>query len=341
MHPNTEQYDDHQSRDSFRKPKSARRTLLKDDGDLPEGLISGTVTAVMGNSFVVESHEGDCGEVECVAAGTMISSHQRATIIAVGDRVFYTLTDNSGENIGTISRLEERRNVLSRQAVHIQEKEHVIASNIDKLLIFCSASDPIYNVKLIDRYLVTAELNSITPIICVNKTDLFFSKEMEQDFDIYKELGIPVYFLSVKKNSGIEPVIAELTDSVSVLSGPSGAGKSTLLNKVLGVEYQTVQDISNRTSKGMHTTSAARMFSLPSIRCRIIDTPGIREFGIFGLEKEELSLYFHDFDKFAGDCRFQPCTHLHEPGCAVMAALEAGLINPIRYESYLNIYDSL
>jgi ribosome biogenesis GTPase len=352
MQLNLDKFDKQKGKSTFKHPKSNLRTLIKDQGNLPPDALYGLVTAVLGRTYLVEKLSDDLSDNQvylCTAGGTIISDHRFTNIVAVGDKVYFQAKKRKDkEGTGVIIKVEQRKNVLSRNSVGIESREHVLASNIDNLIIFMSANEPYYNKKLIDRFLVTAELNSIAPIICINKIELMELDYIQEDLEIYNELDIPLFLLSVRNNIGVREVVDYIKDSYSVLAGPSGVGKSTFLNSLIGNEYQNVQEISARTNKGQHTTSAARMFKIPNTfefeempKGRLIDTPGIREFGIFGIEKKELGLYYHDFDEYASKCKFAPCTHIHEPNCNVVQAVDDGLISVERYESYINIFVSL
>jgi ribosome biogenesis GTPase / thiamine phosphate phosphatase len=310
--------------------------------------------------------------IECSIAGTLVNKNKGATIAATGDYVYFTLNKSNLERYyeqtaisrgerplaptieqphsstieqslvytGLIVAIEERTSWLSRKPL-IGIKEDVIAANIDNLIILASAAEPVYNRRLIDRFLVAAEFGEIAPILCINKVDLFDSPEMRKDFVVYEKMGVPVFFISSKTGKGILELMKFIKDHDSVISGSSGVGKSTLINKIFDKDIMSVKAVSEQSGKGKHTTSFVRMIEFPDSKGSIIDTPGIREFGITGVRKEDLALLFYDFEKFYGHCRFMPCTHTHEPGCAVKEAAESGVIDPQRYESYLNIYNSM
>lgn len=322
---------------------TTKRVLVKEKGKIPDDALRGRVIAVKGRSYLVRSLEqNDSGLFDCYKAGTIISKNKNSSLVAVGDYVFVLpekLEKKEEIGNGTIIAVEERSSFLSRTDIRTPA-ERLIAANIDHLVIMASARQPRYNKRLIDRLLVAGELGNLKPIICLNKIDLGDDKKIKDDLSVYYELDIDIFLTSFNTKEGINEIKNFLKERSSVLIGASGVGKSTLINSLLGKQVQKISDISKKTSKGKHTTSFIRMFNLADSG-EIIDTPGIREFGIYGLEQQELTLYFHDFDEFYENCRFMPCTHTHEPGCAIKEAVENNEIDEERYESYLNIYESL
>ena len=323
--------------------RTSKRTLIKTEGILPANAEKGIVVAALARKLIVEPNNNPNKIIECTTAGSLVSSNVNSTIATIGDEVWFLRRDKSSAkdfNLGTIIKIEERKNCFTRKAAGKEPYEQVLASNVDKVLIFMSALHPLYNRRLIDRLVVASELNCILPIICINKIDLIDTKELSKDFDIYVQLGIEVFFTSIIFNRGVNKLYNAINTSNILMCGPSGVGKSSFLNNIFGNEYQVVQDIAESTSKGKHTTSSSKLFRF-SEGGSIIDTPGIREFGIWGLERNELSLYFHDFDKFSLNCKYPSCTHTHEPECSIIEAYENHELDPQRYESYLNILDSL
>lgn len=331
----------------FRQKKSPKRVLVKKSGKLPDGAIPGRVIGSVGKTFFIEYVDSDSQlkkVAECRIGGTIISPYTDSSIAAVGDDVFISF-----ENIyskqppvpsGTILMVGERFSKLSRKAAGNEPLEHVITSNIDNLIIVVSAASPPYNTRLVDRLLVAAELGNLDPVILINKIDLSDKKVVKNDFSIYAEMGINCIFISALYNKGLVKLKNGMKEKNSVLIGSSGVGKSTIINKILGEEIQSVKEVSEKTSKGRHNTSYVRMFPLP-FGGSVVDTPGIREFGVLEIGKLELAMYFHDFLPYIQDCRFIPCTHTHEPDCAVVEAVESGKISFDRYESYLNFYETL
>lgn len=354
---NKNDYDEEEKSQKFLLVK--KRTILKNSLKDISNYKLGKIVTSFGSSYLVQelilselnqkliSHTNskkyaikDDTIYECILSGTLVSRNKKSTILAVGDIVYFEQEKqiNSSKDIYRIVQVFDRHSWLSRKDV-LSPNEHIIAANVDKLLIQMSAAEPMYNRRLIDRYLVAAEQGEIEPAICINKIDLLDCKELRQDFQVYEKMEIPVFFISAMNQSGLEPIMKFIKDSVTVISGPSGVGKSTLINNIIGINTQIVQEISERTNKGRHTTSFVKLFTADN-GIQIIDTPGIREFAVHGIKKEELALYFKDFEDFHLNCKFLPCTHTHEPGCAVKEAVENGLIDIDRYESYLNLYDS-
>lgn len=262
--------------------------------------------------------------------------------VAVGDHV--TLRLNEDDDTGLITDIHERRNKLSRRAAgHRAEREHVIVANIDRAWGVQAVRLPNINPGFIDRFLVMAEIYEIPAGLVFNKVDLMRTTDrdhIESLRALYAELGYPVHMTSATEGTGLEGFREALADKINVVTGPSGVGKSTLLNAVEpGLEISTGA-VSEKTSKGTHTTTHAALHAL-SGGGYVVDTPGIREFGILDLRPDELAFFFVEFLPYLNECRFDDCTHDHEPGCAIKDAVEAGEISERRYESYLNILDSL
>lgn len=331
-------------REPIRKGKSNKRTLIKASGITREGALEGRVISVAAKTSIIEyvNENNEIIRLECFTGGSVISPHKHSTIVSAGDKVYFMPGEaNEGSQCyGNIIKVDERKSKLSRVDPANTNREQVLASNIDGVLILSSTFDPEINPRLIDRFLVSAMLGKIEAAICVNKIDLAEKDVFEDFFEIYKKMNIPVFFISAKHGEGTDELKKYLQNRTTVISGPSGAGKSTLLNRIMGKPVQTVQEISERTGKGRHTTSFASGFDLEG-GGHLIDTPGIREFGIWDLTKDELTLFFPEFNEFFHGCKYLPCTHTHEPHCKVQEAREKGLIAEERYESYLNILETL
>ncbi len=329
----------------IRKTCISKRKLVRRTGEIITNTETATVIAIIGNVVIVEldnAHESEY--LECVVSGKLISPHSSSSLVVVGDKVKIVRSNSIGKDsgllLGRVVAVEQRDTYFSRKVASKANREHVVAANCDKILILCSLADPIYNRRFIDRVLLAAKFGDVEPAICVNKIDLFDDISMfEEDFEVYRKLGYRVFFMSALKNDGIDEIFNYIENFVTLLFGPSGVGKSTLLNDFFGEQVQEVTEISQRTGKGQHTTSAVKMFKLNNTT-RIIDSPGVREFALWNVKKNELPLYFDDFVEYMHKCKFSPCTHICEPDCAVINAVEAGEIDAERYNSYLNILDT-
>jgi ribosome biogenesis GTPase len=247
--------------------------------------------------------------------------------VAVGDRVLFSETHRRVEEI------LPRSTVLSRPDPHNPRVQRIIAANIDLVVNVVSIESPPLRPGLIDRYLIAIEASGAEPLICVNKIDLGGSGAELQP---YRDLGIPVIECSAATGAGMEQLRSALTGKLCVFTGHSGVGKSSLLNALAPEADAATGDVSEAHGKGRHTTTGSRLYELED-GAVIIDTPGIREFGLWDIPQEEVRLYFHEFDAFAVQCGFGDCTHTHEPRCAVKEAVEAERIPRPRYESYLRI----
>jgi ribosome biogenesis GTPase len=261
--------------------------------------------------------------------------------LAVGDEVELDL-ENDADNTGMISEIYERRNYITRQSPAHKMHHHIIAANLDQSLVFATLKDPRTSQGFIDRFLVTCEAYHVPAIIVFNKSDIYRQKELdkyEELKQVYTDIGYTVVKMSVEKNEGVEEVKALLKGKTTLMSGHSGVGKSSFINKIFPSFHLKTRDVSGWSGKGMHTTTFAEMFDLPE-GGRLIDTPGLREFGIVAISKQELSHYFPEMRALLNQCQFNNCLHINEPGCAIKKALEEGRINAERYISYWNILDS-
>ncbi len=333
-------FDELQKREKLKlstKSKLIRKTINNN----PQ-YIRGRAISVIGKTVQVELDTNDKIVYECIVSGRINSPHIRANIVCVGDYVKF-LVDEANEHIlsGRIIEIEERIRKFSRKLPGKNYSEHVIAANIDYVVFFLSAFDPAYNKKLIDRLLIGAEIGLVKPIICINKIDLASStKEIAKDLEVYDKLNIPTFLISVNQNKGIKPLKKMIQDKTTLIFGPSGVGKSSFINLILKNDLQKVSEVSEKTGKGLHTTSFVKLIHCEK-NTTIIDSPGIREFGLWDMDKLNLCFHFHDFDKYYPECKFKPCTHIHEPNCAVINAVENGEIDLERYQSYINIYETI
>ncbi len=255
------------------------------------------------------------------------------SILAPGDRVRVdALPDDP-----CVSAVQRRRSKLSRPATKGQ-REQVIAVNVDHILCVVAVAQPRFKVGVLDRFLIAADIGHIHPIVVVNKTDL--AEEPPREFDVYRDLNLPVIFTSCETGEGIDRLRTHLENSVSVLAGQSGVGKTSLINCLHPDIALETREVSDYNEKGRHTTTTSRLYHLAN-GIDIIDTPGIRQLGVWDLTKEEAALYFPDIAALGEHCRFRDCSHTHEPGCAVREALETGALAAVRYRSYCRIRDSL
>ena len=262
--------------------------------------------------------------------------------IAVGDEIEMEL-ENELENTTTITHIYERRNYINRQSPAHKMQHHIVASNLDQSLLFATLKEPRTSQGFIDRFLITAEAYHVPAVIVFNKTDIYKKKEQEKLQALkkmYETIGYKVVAMSVKENTGVDEVQLLLKNKVTLMSGHSGVGKSSFINAVFPEILLRTQEVSDWSGKGLHTTTFAEMFDLP-FGGKIIDTPGIREFGLVDIKKQELSHYFPEMRTLINDCQFNNCLHTNEPGCAVKEAVNNGTISIDRYVSYCNILDSI
>lgn len=262
--------------------------------------------------------------------------------VAVGDEVEME-PEHESESTALILKISDRRNYINRQSPRSRHQHHVIAANIDQSLLIATLKEPRTSQGFIDRFLVASEMYHVPSFLVFNKSDLYRKKELEQ-FEkwklMYEQIGYPVLLISVSANSGMDKVKQILKNKITLLSGHSGVGKTTFINAIIpGLNLKTRQ-VSGWSGKGLHTTTFAEMFDLPGGGC-IIDTPGVREFGLVHVSRAELSHYFPEMRAVLNHCRFNNCLHVNEPGCAVRQAVSEGKIHDDRYSSYLTILDSI
>ncbi len=262
--------------------------------------------------------------------------------IAVGDEVEIEM-ENELEHSVTITAIHERRNYINRQSPSHKMQHHIVASNLDQSLLFATLKEPRTSEGFIDRFLVTCEAYHVPAVIVFNKTDLYKKKELEKLETwtrMYNSIGYKVVAMSVKENEGVEEVKQLLKDRITLMSGHSGVGKSSFINAVFPGLILKTKEVSNWSGKGMHTTTFAEMFDLP-LGGKIIDTPGLREFGLVNIPRQEISHYFPEMRALLNQCQFNNCMHINEPGCAIKEAVAAGSITEDRYVSYYNILESV
>jgi len=278
---------------------------------------------------------------ECTIPGKFRLEKKEVTNpVAVGDMVDFNVND---DGTGIISEIKERENYIPRQATHGKRGEQILVANVDRAWVVQSVKEPKLNTGFTDRFLVTCEAYEIPAGLVINKMDLANRKAagfIEMISELYRSLGYPVLNTSIKDDDSLATLIKNLKGKTSVFIGPSGVGKTSLLNVIDPELNLKVGEISSYSQKGKHTTTFARLVPLQA-GGYIVDTPGIREFGIVNVEKSELSLFFPEMIEPRENCKYYNCTHYHEPDCGVAEAYQQGKIDPGRYESYLNILESL
>ncbi len=262
--------------------------------------------------------------------------------LAVGDKVDFEKEENE-DGFMIINNIYPRKNYITRQSPHNKHQHHIIASNLDQSLLFATLKDPKTSRGFIDRFLVASEAYHVPAILVFNKVDVYKKKELEklEEFTLeYERAGYKVLPMSIMENKGVDEVVELLKNKTTLLSGHSGVGKSSFVNYIFpGITLKT-QDVSGWSGKGLHTTTFAEMYDLPGVG-RIIDTPGLREFALMDIEREELSHYFPEMKELINECRFNNCMHIEEPDCAVKHAVNEGKISEERYISYRTILDSI
>lgn len=259
--------------------------------------------------------------------------------IAVGDHVDIELEPD--QETGLITFLHPRKNYIIRKSINLSKQAQIIAANLDQAFLIVTLASPRTSLGFIDRFLVTAEAYHIPAKLIFNKLDLFSDEGLEilEEYQsIYEKAGYPCYSVSAIKETNLDQIRDLLKDQVTLVSGHSGVGKSTLINALLPGKELKTGEISDWSDKGKHTTTFAEMFPLP-FGGYLIDTPGIRELGVFDIEKQELGRFFPEIKQLMSSCRFHNCRHINEPGCAVLNALENDEMETSRYDSYLSIYN--
>ena len=277
----------------------------------------------------------EAGETRSVSMrGRLKKESGDAIKLAVGDDVVLERDERNSDWV--ITEILERRSKLARRAPGGARGERVIAANIDQVVVVFAAANPEPHPRMLDRFLVIAEGNDLKARIIINKIDLVDIAATRERFADYTRAGYPLHFTSVKRGDGLEEVRDTLAGRVSVLSGPSGVGKSSLMNTLFAGLNLRVGEISESVNKGRHTTVGAMLHPLPGGGA-VVDTPGLREVGMWGLDPDALDVCFPELRPYLNQCRFRDCTHAVEPGCAVRAALEAGEVSRARWESYLKL----
>jgi ribosome biogenesis GTPase len=295
-----------------------------------DDLLKGLVIRAQSGFFDVETKKE---VIRSRLRGRLTQGPQETDVAALGDRVVISLAE---DGMGVIEQVEERQSVLSRQAPGREEIEQVIVANVDQMVFVFACADPDPNFRMLDRFLVVAEREELPAVIVANKIDLVQKRSAKAEFGEYARLGYKVLYTSATKGNGIRGLRKVLHNKLSVLAGPSGAGKSSLLNRIQpGLGLRT-GEISQATGRGQHTTVVPELLPLKN-GGYVADTPGLKALALWDIEPEELDAYFREIRPLVAECEFSDCTHVHEPGCAVIEAVESGRISIERYESYQRI----
>ena len=299
--------------------------------------MQGTVIKSSGSVYGVRAIDGTV--IDCRVKGNFRLKGIRSTNpVAVGDNVVFDMREDGTAYIVDIL---ERKNYIVRKASNLSKQSHILAANLDLCFLIVTVSHPVTATTFIDRFLASAEAYRVPVVIVFNKTDLYNNteqEELEYLTALYESIGYRCLHTSTVTNSGIDTLKEMMQGKTSLFAGNSGVGKSSLVNAISPEIAAKVGEISKTHDTGMHTTTYTEMFEfMPD--SYIVDTPGVKGFGTFDMEVEEISHYFVEFFELSKDCRYGNCTHTHEPGCAVLEALERGEVAPSRYQSYLSMLD--
>ena len=301
--------------------------------------MKGLVIKNTGSWYTVLTDDGPT--VDCKIKGNFRLRGIRSTNpVAVGDRVTITCPSEGGREGAFITEIEDRRNYIIRKSINLSKQSHILAANVDQALLIITVSKPETSTTFIDRFLASAEAYRVPVILIFNKTDLLSDEELHYQqmmIQLYETIGYECRAVSAKTHEGIEELHSLLEGKITLLSGNSGVGKSTIINHLIPGANLRTADISDAHQMGLHTTTFSEM--IPFGSGWLIDTPGIKGFGTFDMEREELTSYFKEIFEFSKQCRFSNCTHTHEPGCAVLKAVEDHFIAQSRYQSYLSMLD--
>ena len=282
----------------------------------------------------------DGNTVNCKMRGVLRLKGLRCTNpVAVGDRV---QVEDKGGDAPVVGDIEPRRNYIIRRSSNLSKEFQIIAANLDQAVLVATLTNPETSTTFIDRFLATAEAYQVPAVLAFNKIDLLDTDEWRGRLDelktLYESIGYPVVTMSAATGEGADALRAQLAGKMSLLSGNSGVGKSSIINLLVPDAHVRVGDVSHTHHKGMHTTTFSELLDLPDGGA-IIDTPGVKAFGTIDFERAEVAHYFPEIFRISDDCRFNNCTHTHEPGCAVLEAVEQGKIAPSRFTSYLSILE--
>lgn len=299
--------------------------------------MKGLVIKNTGSWYTVKTDDGQLIESK-IKGNFRLKGIRSTNPVAVGDHV-EIITNQEGTAF--ISAIEDRRNYIIRKSPNLSKQSHILAANVDQALLVVTVNYPQTSTTFIDRFLASAEAYSVPVVLVFNKHDLLSEEELHYEkmmCTLYETVGYKCVEISAETGEGVEQLFPILKDKISLLSGNSGVGKSTLINRLIPHASQRTAEISDAHNTGMHTTTFSEMIELPE-GGYLIDTPGIKGFGTFDIEKEELTSYFKEIFHFSKDCRFSNCTHTHEPGCAVIKAVEDHFIAASRFQSYLSMLE--
>lgn len=297
----------------------------------------GLVIKNTGSWYQVKTDDGDL--IDCKIRGNFRLKGIRSTNpVAVGDYVFITLNP---EGTAFITEIEDRNNFIIRKATNLSKQSHILAANLDQVLLIVTVARPVTSTVFIDRFLAGAEAYRVPVVLLFNKVDDLNENEvlyLNGLINLYENIGYPCFKVSAKLGLGLDAIMASINNKVTLVSGNSGVGKSTFINAILPNLKLRTAEISDMHEMGIHTTTFSEMYEIPS-GGYLIDTPGIKGFGTFDMEEEEIGHYFKEIFMFSKDCKYNNCTHTHEPGCAVLKAVEEHFISVSRYQSYLSMLE--
>ncbi|MFC2086931.1 ribosome small subunit-dependent GTPase A [Bacteroidota bacterium] len=298
----------------------------------------GLVVKSTGNFYKVKNNENKI--FSCKVRGKLKHTGIKSTNpVAVGDIVTFSM--NKFDDVGLINEIKERKNYIIRKATNLSKQTHIIAANVDQVLLVISVKNPVCSLMFIDRFLITAEAFDIPAVLIINKVDLIRSEEnkmLQEYIDIYKLAGYSHLEVSALTGYNIEKLAEIMRNKTSVITGNSGVGKSSIINRIDPALKLKVKDISDSHQTGKHATTYAEMFPL-KFGGYIIDTPGIKSFGLPNFDKNELFHFFPEIFNYSKNCKFYNCTHIHEPDCYVIKMVEEGLIAYSRYRNYVYIFN--
>lgn len=309
---------------------------------LPEGKSLREESLRFAQAGFDDGHPVVDGLVPCKVKGNFRLKGIRTTNpVAVGDIVEYEINK---EGFAFINKIQERRNYIIRKASNLSKQAHILACNLDQVVLVVTVAHPQTATTFIDRFLATAEAYRVPAVIVINKMDIYDEDETRYANNLallYRHIGYPVYLMSVETGDGMDEFRQQLYGKTTLLAGNSGVGKSSLINSLIPEASAKTAEISDSHDQGTHTTTFSEMYEIPTDTAGsyLIDTPGIRGFGTIEFEKETVGHYFKDIFSISSDCRFGNCTHTHEPGCAVLQALAEHRISQSRYDSYLSILE--